>query len=105
MDSERLSRDDCRWRWTMGRVLPSGTVTSAGEPRFHALLGVSDHRGNWQTAQQPFTMRQRGISVVLDQIHIIGDGADGDTTESFKGVGSEWCPSEEPFRRAGAGHI
>ena len=27
MDSERLSRDDCRWRWTMGRVLPSGTVT------------------------------------------------------------------------------
>ena len=29
-------------------------------------------------------MRQRSLSVVLDQIHIIDDGADGDTTGSFK---------------------
>ncbi len=58
------------------RALPGELV-----PRSPA---VSDHRGNWQTAQQPFTMRQRSISVVLDQIHIIDDGADGDTTGSFK---------------------
>ena len=51
---------------------------------FHALLRVSDQHGNWQTAQQPFRMKQRSVTVVLDQLHIIDDGADGNTTASFK---------------------
>jgi hypothetical protein len=54
-----------------------------GNP-YHALLRVSDQHGNWDAEHRPFTMWKRKIDVVLDQIHIVDDGADGDTTASFK---------------------
>jgi Integrase core domain len=63
--------------------ISSGSAAYLPGNSFHALLRVNDHHGNWQTAQQPFTMKRRSITVDLDEIHIIDDGADGSTTASF----------------------
>lgn len=49
----------------------------------HALLLLVDEQGNWSLRDKPFTLLERAITVEHQTIHIVNDGAPGDTSASF----------------------
>ncbi len=49
----------------------------------HALLLLVDEQGNWSLRDQPFTLLERAITVKHQTIHIVNDGAAGDSSASF----------------------
>ena len=50
----------------------------------HALLLLVDEQENWSQRDQPFTLLQRAVTVNHRTIHIVNDGAAGDTSASFR---------------------
>jgi len=61
----------------------SSTRLLPGNP-FHALLRITDPQGNWQFRHEPFVTKRRRVTVRLEDIHIINDGAPGNNTASFR---------------------
>jgi len=45
---------------------------------------VVDALGNWQTLNEPIRTKQRKVTIDFDKLHIINDGAAGDTTAEFR---------------------
>ena len=54
-----------------------------GNPIF-SLMRVIDDDGNWQTAVDLFLTKQRKVTISFDVLHVINDGAEGDTTAEFR---------------------
>jgi hypothetical protein len=54
-----------------------------GNPIF-SLMRVIDDDGNWQTAVDLFLTKQRKVTISFDKLHVINDGAEGDTTAEFR---------------------
>jgi hypothetical protein len=48
------------------------------------LMRVSDDEGNWQTVIDLFVTKKRKVTIGFDVLHVINDGAQGDTTAEFR---------------------
>jgi hypothetical protein len=51
---------------------------------FFFLLRVADEEGNWQVSSGLFHTKQRKLTIEFEVLHIINDGAAGDTTAEFR---------------------
>ncbi len=49
-----------------------------------SLTRVVDEVGNWQTLEETIRTRRRKVTIEFDKLHIINDGANGDTTAEFR---------------------
>lgn len=54
-----------------------------GNDLFYLMLLV-DENGNWQTVSDQFRTLRRTVKVGFEQLHIINDGAQGDSTAEFR---------------------
>jgi hypothetical protein len=70
-------------RFAGSHVIVTTTPSLAPGNAFHALLTVVDEQGSWQIRDRPFTLLQRHITVEHQTLHVIDDGADGDTSATF----------------------
>ncbi|OWK26308.1 hypothetical protein AJ87_03085 [Rhizobium yanglingense] len=51
---------------------------------FWALLRLIDREGRWQYRKEPFNTWRRSIEILLKEICILNDGAEGNNSASFR---------------------
>lgn len=69
--------------------LPGNTHDRLAEPLFPGndyffLMRLIDEDGNWQVVSGKFRTKQRKVTINFQELHIINDGAPGDTTAEFR---------------------